>query len=66
MPKMLPSQHPTSVGNRRENTVGEQGHARGVPPLVPRHALPRANFNERCWTAMRPGTRMSYSLRPPA
>ena len=46
----------------RGNTVGEQGHARGVPPSrspdptrVPvddsaaRHELRRANFNQRCW-----------------
>lgn len=50
-----------SEGNKRGNTVGEQGHARGVPPSrspdptrVPvessaaRHELLRANFNQRC------------------
>lgn len=61
MLKMLPSRQSMSEGNRRGNTVGEQGHARGVPPLVhltqhefavdgsaARHALLRANFNQRC------------------
>jgi len=61
MLKMLPSQQFMSEGNRRGNTVGEQGHARGVPPSRPsgptrvavddsaaRDALLRANFNQRC------------------
>ena len=60
MPKMFPSQQFMSEGNRRGNTVGEQDHARGVPPSRPlgptrvavddsaaRHALLRANFNQR-------------------
>ena len=60
MPKMFPSQQFMSKGNTRGNTVGEQGHARGVPPSRPRrptriavdgsaarHALLRANFNQR-------------------
>ena len=34
MPKMSPSQPSTSEGYRTGNTVGEQGHARGVPPIV--------------------------------
>ena len=61
MLKMLPSQEFMSEGNRRGNTVGEQGHARGVPPSpspgpariavdgsASRHALLRANFNQCC------------------
>lgn len=35
MPKMFPFQQSMSEGNRRGNTVGEQGHARGVPPPRP-------------------------------
>ncbi len=60
-PRILASQLSMSEGNRRGNTVGEQGHARGVPPSPPpgptrigvddsaaRYALLRANFNQRC------------------
>ena len=58
---MFPSQQFMSKGNTRGNTVGEQGHARGVPPSRPpdptrvavessaaRHELLRANINQRC------------------